>query len=143
VELAGTWKRTITDTSAAPADGTPGNPSGTITPSGEYTMVVDKRQIQVRFPGTFHRPASDHTGEGWILDSDYAIASSILRAAGPVVFEPFHGQAEGGPWCYPDGPSGDYEWSLSSNTLTLTPRGGADPCGIRGFIWTGQWTRVG
>jgi hypothetical protein len=99
-------------------------------------MVIDKRQIQMRFPGKFHRPESDTTGEGWILDSDYTIAT---RSS----FEPAHEQAEAGWWCSQDGPSGDYEWSISNGKLSLTPSGGADPCGIRGFIWAGQWTRVG
>jgi hypothetical protein len=141
--LAGRWQRTITDTSGAPAAGTPDNPTDTLTPAGTYTMVIDKRQIQMLFPGRFHRPASDRTGEGWILDSDYTIESRILHATGPVTFEPFHEQAEGGQWCWQDGPRGDYEWSISNDTLTLTPRGGDDPCGVRGFIWAGQWTRVG
>ena len=141
--LAGTWQRAIGDVSHAPAAGTPDNPTDTFTPAGTYTMVIDERQIQMRFPGSFHRPQSDDTGEGWILDSDYTVASSTLRAAGPVTFEPFHEQAEYGWWCYPDGPSGDYTWSIGNNTLDLTPRGGGDPCGIRGFVWAGQWTRVG
>jgi hypothetical protein len=50
---------------------------------------------------------------------------------------------EGGWWCYAGGPVGTYDWSVSGGTLTLTPAGGADPCGVRGFIWAGQWTRVG
>ena len=40
-------------------------------------------------------------------------------------------------------PVADYSWSVSGDTLTLAPIGGGDPCGIRGFIWTGQWTRAG
>src|SRR3954465_11768475 len=140
--LAGTWRRPITDTSAAPAPGSPGNPTDTLAPAGAYTMVIDKRQIQMRFPGTFHRPASDDTGEGWIIASDYTAASGMLRAAGPVTFEPFHEQAEAGWWCWQDGPTASYRWSNSNDTLTLTPVGGGDPCGIRGFIWAGEWTRV-
>jgi hypothetical protein len=104
-------------------------------------MVIKPSEIQVRLPGTFKRPASDNTGAGWILDSDYSVAGSTLRVAGPVSFEPFDDQAEGGPWCYVDGPSGDYDWSISGATLSLTPHG-SDPCGVRGFIWAGQWTRV-
>jgi hypothetical protein len=141
--LAGTWQRTIADTSGAPAAGSPGNPTDTIVPIGAYTMVIEKRWVQMRFPGKFHRPESDNTGEGWIFDSDYTIEAGILHAAGSVIFEPNHEQAETGWWCWQDGPSGDYEWSISNDTLSLTPRGGADPCGIRGFIWAGQWTRVG
>ncbi len=104
--LAGTWQRTLSDTSGSPAAGGPGNPTETFTPAGTYTMVIDKRMIQMRFPGAFRRPASDTTGEGWILDSDYAIQSSVLRALGPVTFEPFVEQAEGGGWCWQDGPRG-------------------------------------
>lgn len=141
--LAGTWQRTVADTSAAPAAESPGNPTDTKTPAGIYTMVIKPSEIQVRFPGAFQRPASDNTGAGWILDSDYAIARTTIRIAGPVTFEPFHDQAEGGPWCFVDGPSGTYEWSISGTALNLTPHGGSDPCGVRGFIWTGQWTRVG
>ena len=37
----------------------------------------------------------------------------------------------------------DYTWSVSGNTLTLMPVGGKDPCPLRGFIWTGDWTRAG
>ena len=126
-----------------PPQESPGNPTDTKTPAGIYTMVIKPSEIQVRFPGAFQRPASDNTGAGWILDSDYAIARTTIRIAGPVTFEPFHDQAEGGPWCFVDGPSGTYEWSISGTALNLTPHGGSDPCGVRGFIWTGQWTRVG
>jgi hypothetical protein len=141
--LAGTWRRTIADTSAAPAAGSSGNPTETHTPAGTYTMVIKPGELQVRFPGTFKEPSSDDTGAGWIRDSDYTIAGSTLRAAGPVVFAPFHGQAEGGPWCFVDGPSGNYDWSIAGTTLSLTAQGGSDPCGVRGFVWAGQWTRVG
>jgi hypothetical protein len=140
--LAGRWQRTLVDTSAAPSPGSSGNPTDTYAPAGTYTMVIDRRFVQVRFPGTFRTPQSDHTGEGWILDSDYDLAAGRLRATGPVTFATFHEQAEYGWWCYPDGPSGDYTWSVAGDTLTLTPAAGADPCGIRGFIWAGQWTRA-
>ena len=139
--LAGTWQRSVSDTSGAPPAGSPGNPTDTILPEGTYTMVIDKRMLQVRFPGKFVRPASDDSGEGWILDSDYTVTAKGLRGAGPVTFEPFHLQAEAGWWCWPDGPSGDYGWSIRDDTLTLTPRG-ADPCAVRAFVWAGNWTRI-
>lgn len=141
--LAGTWQRLLGDTSAAPAPGTADNPTDNYFPSGTYTIVIDPRMIQTRWPGTFRRPQSDQTGEGWITDSDYTVASTTLRALGPVIFAPNRGQAETGWWCWQDGPSGDYEWSISGDTLTLTARDGADPCGSRGFVWAGQWKRVG
>src|SRR3954469_17458690 len=57
--LAGTWTRTIEDTSTAPAAGGPGNPTYTHTPPGTYTLVIDKRWIQTRFPGKYVLPASE------------------------------------------------------------------------------------
>ncbi|MDX6414909.1 MAG: hypothetical protein QOH23_2319, partial [Gaiellaceae bacterium] len=45
-------------------------------------------------------------------------------------------------WCYPDGPGATYNWSVTGDTLTLTPVRGHDACGVRGFIWGGEWTRV-
>ena len=139
--LAGTWRRTIADTSGAPASGSAGNPTETHTPPGTYTMVIEKRWIQVRFPGTYRLPKSESTGEGWVLDSDYTADPTTLRALGSVVFRPFHDEAEGGQWCWEDGPESQYAWSVSGNTLTLTPAGGADACRIRGFVWAGEWTR--
>jgi hypothetical protein len=139
--LAGTWRRTIDDTSGAPAAGTAGNPTETHTPPGTYTMVVEKRWIQMRFPGAYRLPKSETTGEGWILDSDYTAGPSIVRALGSVVFRPFHDEAEGGQWCWEDGPPSQYMWSVSGDTLMLTPVGGLDACPIRGFVWAGEWTR--
>jgi hypothetical protein len=141
--LAGTWHRTLTDVSGAPGDGTPDNPTGSIIAPGTYTMVIDRRMVQVRWPGVFHRPQSDSTGAGWILDSDFTLAGSTLTALGPVIFEPNHEQAETGWWCWQDGPAGGYTWSVSGSTLTLAPQGGKDACGVRSFVWAGQWTRVG
>jgi hypothetical protein len=140
--LAGTWRRVVPDTTAAPGSGTTGNPTDTILPTGTYTMVIDKRWIQVRFPGTFQTPQSDSTGEGWILDSDYTAGPHALRVFGAVTFDTHHGQAELGWWCWPDGPPADYLWSANGDTLTLRPRNGADPCGVRRFVWAGEWKRT-
>jgi hypothetical protein len=57
-------------------------------------MVIDKRWIQVRFPGEYRRPQSDNTGEGWILASDYTAAATGFRVYGAVTFDTHHGQAE-------------------------------------------------
>jgi hypothetical protein len=51
-----------------------------------------------------------------------------------VPFVPFNGQAEGGPWCYVDGPAATYKWSASGNQLTLTPAR-RDAYGIRAFVF--------
>lgn len=140
--LAGTWQRTIADTSAAPAAGSPANPTDTYTPAGTYTMVISRQWIQVRFPGTFSSPESDDTGEGWIIDNDFSAGPSSLRAFGGMTRQEYSGQPEGGWWCYADGPPADYTWSVAGDTLTLAARG-ADGCGVRGFVWSGQWARVG
>jgi hypothetical protein len=144
-ELAGRWQRTLTDVSGAPADGTPGNPTGTIVRPGTYTMIIDKRMIQMRWPGIYQVPESDTTAAGWIIDSDFALAGATLQALGPVTFRRNQDPplAEAGWWCWQDGPTSTYTWSVSGSTLTLTPKSGGDPCGVRGFVWSGQWTRAG
>jgi hypothetical protein len=142
--LAGTWRRTLTDVSGAPPDGSPGNPTETTVVPGTYTMVIDERMLQMRWPGVWHWPQSDTTTEGWIIDSDFTLAGTTLHALGPVIFEPVHDPplAEAGWWCWQDGPAGGYTWSVSGSTLTLTPKAGGDPCGVRGFVWSGRWTRA-
>ena len=62
---------------------------------------------------------------------------------GSVIFEVNHEEAETGWWCWQDGPPADYTWSVTGDTLTLRPTGGHDACGVRGFVWGGQWMRVG
>jgi hypothetical protein len=140
--LAGRWRRTIDDVSGMPAPGSAANPTSGYTPAGTYTMVIEKRWIQVRQPGRFDKLGSEHTGAGWIYDSDYAAGPKRLHVAGAVTFRPFNNEAEGGPWCYWGGPEADYTWTVSGNTLTLTPVGGKDACGLRGFVWAGEWTRT-
>jgi hypothetical protein len=142
--LAGTWKRTVTSTTAAPAAGTPGNPTSTFVPTGTYRLTFEPRWIRDNFPGQFVVPTSNRTGHGFIFLSDYTASASRIHVVGEVVFHPFDDKkAEGGSWCYVNGPAADYNWSVSGNTLTLAPVAGTDKCGIRGFIWAGDWTRVG
>jgi hypothetical protein len=140
--LAGTWQRVV-DTTDAPKPGTPGNPTSTYTPSGRYRITFEKRWIRDRFPGKFTFPASNSTGNGFVFLSDYTPGPTSFHVQGEVVFHPESDKlAEGGWWCYPGGPPADYTWSVRGNTLTLKPRSRRDVCGVRGFIWTGQWTRV-
>lgn len=140
--LAGSWQRTI-DTAAAPKPGTPANPTETFTPSGTYSIAFERRWIRDDFPGKFILPDSNKTGNGFIFLSDYTPGPTRFHVQGEVIFHPpSESLAEGGWWCYSGGPGADYRWSVSSNTLTLTPIGGKDACPIRGFIWTGNWTRV-
>ena len=141
--LAGTWQRTVSDVSGAPKGGSSGNPTYTTTPTGTYRLTFDRRWIQARFPGKFVPHTSDKTGDGFIFDNDWTPGGQTFQAWGEVQFKV--GQdidAEGGSWCYAGGPVATYRWSVAGSTLTLSPAGGADACGIRGFIWTGDWTRV-
>jgi hypothetical protein len=139
--LAGTWARTVHDTSGAPAPGSAGNPTDTLTPAGTYRLSFDRVQAQTRFPGRFVQPDSDDTGHGWILDADYDASGRTLVARGGVTKAPFDGTtAEGGWWCTNAGPEATYDWSVSGDVLTLRPRG-RDACGVRGFIWGGRWHR--
>jgi hypothetical protein len=135
-ELAGTWKRTPDLT---------GHPN---FPAGTYELVFDKRWIQDRFPGKFD-PRTSHangagSGSGLIQDNDWDPGPTRFHVQGAVVFRPFdRNLAEGGSWCENYGPGADYTWSITGDILTLAPVGGKDPCAPRGFIWTGEWTRVG
>lgn len=142
--LAGTWERSIPDTSDAPAPGSPGNPTDSYTPPGTYRMVIDSRWIQHIQPGRFVQAISDHTGDGWYYESDYVASPTTFRVYGAVTrFQLNDTLADGGGWwCWQDGPAATYRWSVSGDILTLTPAGGFDPCGVRGYIWAGQWTRV-
>jgi hypothetical protein len=141
--LAGTWQRSI-DSIGAPKPGSKANPTSTFTPSGVYRITFDKRWIEDKFPGTFVYPASNKTGSGFVFLSDYTATPTMLHVRGEVIFHPISDKlAEGGWWCYEDGPAADYRWSVTGTTLTLSPLGGSDACGIRGFTWTGEWTRVG
>lgn len=141
--LAGSWQRTVASTSGAPAAGTAGNPTGSFVPTGTFRLTFESRWIRDNFPGKFVLPASNKTGHGFIFLSDYTADASRIHVVGEVIFHPLdNNKAEGGSWCYNSGPPADYNWSVSGDTLTLAPVGGKDKCGIRGFIWAGDWTRV-
>jgi hypothetical protein len=140
--LAGTWERTVSDVSGAPKAGSSGNPTGTPAPAGTYKLTFDSRWIQAKFPGAYQ--PNGKNGEGMIIDNDWNPGVDSFKAYGGVQWKVLQRiDPEGGWWCYAGGPAGTYDWSISGNTLTLTPAGGSDPCGIRNFIWPGQWTRVG
>ena len=142
-DLAGTWQRTI-DTSDAPKPGSKRNPTSTFTPAGPYRLTFEKRWMHDQFPGKFVYPASNKTGKGFVFLSDYAATPTLLHVRGEVIFHPISDKlAEGGWWCYEAGPAADYRWNVSGETLTLAPIGGSDACGIRGYIWAGEWRRVG
>lgn len=141
--LAGTWRRTITDTSGAPSPGSAGNPTSTLTPTGTYRITFDRRWIHDEFPCTTS-PCKyvGSTGAGGEFDSDWDPRATTFHVQGEVTFRIASDTARlAGWWCESGGPSANYTWSVSGNTLTLAPVGGHDPCAIRGFIWSGTWTR--
>jgi hypothetical protein len=132
--LAGTWQRTPDTT---------GHPT---FPKGTYKIIFERRWIQERFPGKFD-PVTTHangpgTGQGLIEDNDWDPHATTFHVENAVVYKRFdRNDPEGGSPCDP-GQGTDYSWSVEGDTLTLTPVGGKDPCAGRGFLWTGEWTRV-
>ena len=133
--LAGTWERT---------PDTKGHPT---FPAGTYKLIFEKRWIQERFPGKFN-PLTTHangpgTGQGLIEDNDWEPGATTFHVENAVVFKKFdRNDPEGGSPCNP-GQGTDYSWSVDGDTLTLKPLRGKDPCAPRGFLWTGEWMRVG
>ncbi len=142
-ELAGTWHRLVANTSAAPAGGSPGNPTDTLTPQGIYSLTFDPRWIHDEFPCTSKPCRYDgNTGAGAEFKTDWVPGLRTFQARGSVTYRNNEDTARlSGWWCENNGPDATYLWSVSGNTLTLQPVGGHDACGVRGFIWTGQWTR--
>jgi hypothetical protein len=142
VALAGTWQRTLASTADAPKVGSAGNLTGTYVPPGTYHLTFESRWMRDKFPGKFVYPASNKTGNGFVFLSDYTASATRIHVVGEVIFHPvLDTLAEGGAWCRFNGPAADYNWSVSGETLTLSPVGGKDACGIRGYIWAGEWTR--
>src|SRR6202042_3426446 len=108
-ELAGSWRRTI-DTTGAPAAGSAGNPTDTFTPSGTYTITFEKQWILDHFPGAF-TAASQDTGAGWEITSDWTPGPTMLHVQGAVTFKVSNDSDQlGGWWCEPGGPAADYSW---------------------------------
>jgi hypothetical protein len=141
----GSWQRTI-NTAGAPAYGSPGNQAGTPTPDGTYTITFSRKWIEDHFPGKFSITGSidGNTGDGFEMLTDWTPGPQSFHVQGAVSIQPFNQNTDqlGGSWCYWGGPGANYSWTVTGKVLTLTPVGGKDACSIRGFIWTGMWTRV-
>jgi len=143
--LQGTWERTIPDTSGAPAPGSAGNPTDTLTPPGTYRLTFERRWIHDVFPCTT-TPCRfvPKTGAGGEFTSDWTPGTRTFSVRGAVTFRVFHDTDRlAGWWCNPGGPAATYTWSVSGGTLTLAAADGRDKCVVRGFIWAGTWKRVG
>jgi hypothetical protein len=139
--LAGSWRRDVDTSSLGKL------PPGIEQPSGTYTLVLDKRWLQTRFPGKFipgdDANASVHNGHGWIIDADWTASSKTIYVEGGVNFQVLTDNVrEGGWWCGPGIPGATYRWAVSGNTLTLTPIG-RESCRYRKIVFAGQWTRSG
>jgi hypothetical protein len=142
--LAGTWQRTITNTSGAPAPGSAGNPTSTLTPPGRYEITFDRRWIHDVLPCTTS-PCTyvSATGAGGEFLSDWNPAPSTFYVQGEVTFRVFKDTDRlAGWWCQTWGPPATYTWSVTGKTLKLAPVGGHDACAIRGYVWSGVWKRV-
>lgn len=127
-ELAGTWQRDVQG-----ARETIGGPPGI------YTILFERRWIQDRAPGAWN----PDTGAGAVIDNDWVLRGNTFEVVGSVTFRILRDEdAEGGWWCKPKGQKAIYSWAVSGDTLTLAPVSGADPCGERGAVYTGTWTRV-
>jgi hypothetical protein len=142
--LAGTWQRKISDASGAPGPGSAGNPTGTLTPPGTYKITLDRRWIHDELPCT-NSPCTfqSSTGAGTEFDSDWNPAPTTFHVQGEVTFRMFQDTDRlAGWWCQTWGPPATYTWSVTGNKLKLAPVGGHDTCAIRGFVWSGTWTRA-
>ena len=136
-QLAGRWTKRVPR--AIPGD--PGVLYRGPAAAGTYRMVIDSRFIQHLDP------------HGIAINSDYSATPTSFTIGAPVWTTPAKPLPAKGPlvqknpregaWCDPWGPDATYTWSVSGNTLTLTPQGGTDSCKQRGAVMTGDWTRVG
>jgi hypothetical protein len=139
--LAGTWTRNV----PGPILADPGAASTNPAPGGLYTITFDRRFVKEKNPEPYTPITSDtQVCNGCIELEDYVAGPSALHLWGAVTTNTLTdvNNPVGGWWCFADGPSASYSWTVSGNTLTLAPSGGPDPCHQRGTVWTGQWTRA-
>ena len=128
--LQGTWTRTVT-----PADLTHAGATDMPPPTGQWELVFDQ-------VGAWHL---DPLGSG--LGNQYDVQGDTINVYVPIQEAPEpptggisrYGHTHiGGVDCNASGPFGSYRWSVSANTLTLTPI--QDGCPNREAVWAGQWT---
>ena len=128
--LRGTWTRTVTPadlTRAVPEDGAP--------PTGQWELVFDSVAAW----------ELDPFGSG--LPTQYTVKGHTINVYAPIEEAPpppgggisrYGRHHLGGSDCNASGPFGSYRWSVSANTLTLTPI--REGCPNREDVWAGQWT---
>ena len=128
--LRGTWARTVTQADLARAVPEHG------PPTGPWELVFDQ-------VGAWDL---DPTGSGRIYE--YAVQGDTINVYAPIQEAPcsntscgisrYGHNGLGDVDCNASGPFGSYRWSVSANTLTLTPV--QDGCPDREDVWAGQWT---
>jgi hypothetical protein len=128
--LRGTWTRTLTS-----ADLTRATPEHN-PPAGRWELVFDQ-------VGAWDL---DPFGSGRIYQ--YEVQGDIINVYAPIQEAPVSDTGGGisryghhnlgDVDCNPSGPFGSYRWSVSANTLSLTPV--QDGCPDRQDVWTGNWT---
>jgi hypothetical protein len=139
--LAGTWQRNV----PGPIPPLPNAASQNPAPGGNYTITFDRRWVREKNPNPYTPVTSDsQICNGCIELEDYVAGPSTLQVWGAVSIGPIEdaNNPVGGWWCFADGPSARYSWTVSGDTLTLAPIGGHDACSQRGTVWSGTWTRV-
>ncbi|HZR92522.1 MAG TPA: hypothetical protein VFA44_08980 [Gaiellaceae bacterium] len=139
-------------------------------PPPELAGKTWRRVVPKDFPDPFHGKPwilwfdrigewhIDYTGGG-VLDQ-YEVHGHVLHEYAPIQTGPFEWQGDtcmglgctparrngrvyhtAGNDCDMSGPFGSYRWSVSSNTLTLTPI--HEPCKGRANHLAGAWTQIG
>jgi hypothetical protein len=138
--LAGTWTRDV----PGPILADPGAASTNPAPGGVYTITFDRRWVRETNPNPY-TPITSGTQmcNGCIELEDYIAGPSTLHVWGAVTINLLiDANPVGGWWCFADGPDTSYSWTVTRNTLTLTPTGGPDPCHQRSTVWSGTWIRA-
>ncbi len=111
VALAGTWSRTIADTSGAPAPGTKGNPTSTLVPPGMWRITFLPQWIRDTFPCTSSPCTYDTTsGAGGLFDDDWTPGAKTFSVQGEVTTHIFQDTDRlAGWWCRDLGPTGNLQ----------------------------------
>jgi hypothetical protein len=133
-ELAGRWRRGITDDDLARV-----NPAlvGNF-PSGTWDHVFDRVGAWDLDPlGTGIVEHVGIQGDTIRIDAPIWITPSVHDH---TTLERYGRKDIGGFFCREDGPVGTYRWSVSNDQLTLTVID--EPCVLRQAVWSGTWTRV-
>jgi hypothetical protein len=118
-ELAGTWKRTLTQAQAGRQ------------PSGTWILSVDKVGWTIKVP----------PGGANLIDVAY-LSPGLLESRGGVWTKPHPADnpTEGNGWCDEPFQPVRYHWVVEGNTLTMT-LAGPKRCDGESTIWAGAWSR--